>query len=149
MTLAAQPLGSKDESGAQTAWLDQVRWDPQGLVAAIAQEASTQRILMLAWMNREALLATARSGQAVYWSRSRGCLWRKGETSGHEQRVLEIRLDCDGDAIVLQVEQAGGVACHTGRHSCFYHRLRDGRWEVVDPVRVDPVQFTAQANPTS
>ena len=123
---------------APSDWLDAVRWDEAGLVCAIAQEAAGGRILMVAWMNREALAETARTGRAVYWSRSRGRLWRKGEESGHAQSVREIRLDCDGDAIVLQVEQSGGIACHTGRHSCFFSRLVDGRWVPVDPVLRDP-----------
>jgi phosphoribosyl-AMP cyclohydrolase len=119
-------------------WLDAVRWDATGLVTAIAQEAATQRILMVAWMNREALEETARTGRAVYWSRSRQRLWRKGEESGHAQSVSEIRLDCDGDVVLLVVEQQGGIACHTGRHSCFYSRLEGDRWVVVDPVLRDP-----------
>jgi phosphoribosyl-AMP cyclohydrolase len=119
-------------------WLDSVKWDASGLVAAVAQEASSGRILMVAWMNREALAQTAATGRAIYWSRSRQRLWRKGEESGHTQSVSEIRLDCDGDAIVLMVEQAGGIACHTGRHSCFYSRLEDGQWVTVDPVLRDP-----------
>ena len=119
-------------------WLDAVRWDAAGLVAAIAQEAGTGTILMVAWMNREALAETAHSGRAVYWSRSRQRLWRKGEESGHTQAVRELRLDCDGDAVLLTVEQAGGIACHTGRHSCFFSRFEDGRWTVVDPVLRDP-----------
>lgn len=119
-------------------WLDAVRWDAAGLVAAIAQEAGSGTILMVAWMNREALAETARSGRAVYWSRSRQRLWRKGEESGHTQAVRELRLDCDGDAVLLTVEQAGGIACHTGRHSCFFSRFEDGRWTVVDPVLRDP-----------
>ena len=119
-------------------WLDAVRFDAAGLVTAIAQEAGTGTILMVAWMNREALAETARSGRAVYWSRSRRRLWRKGEESGHEQAVREIRLDCDGDVVLLTVEQAGGIACHTGRRSCFFSRLQDGRWIVVDPVLRDP-----------
>ena len=123
---------------ADSAWLDEVRFDADGLVPAIAQEASTERILMVAWMNREALAETAATGRAVYWSRSRGRLWRKGEESGHVQAVRELRLDCDGDVVLLKVEQAGGVACHTGRHSCFFRRLEDGRWVVVDPVLKDP-----------
>lgn len=121
-----------------TDWLDAVKWDTAGLVAAVAQEASSGRILMVAWMNREALTQTAATGRAIYWSRSRQRLWRKGEESGHTQSVQEIRLDCDGDAIVLMVEQAGGIACHTGRHSCFYSRLQDGQWVTVDPVLRDP-----------
>ena len=123
---------------APEAWLDEVRWDADGLVPAIAQEASSDRILMVAWMNREALAETAASGRAVYWSRSRGRLWRKGEESGHVQRVSELRLDCDGDVVLLKVEQQGGIACHTGRHSCFFRRYDDGRWVVVDPVLKDP-----------
>lgn len=119
-------------------WLDAVRWDAAGLVTAIAQEVGTDRILMVAWMNREALAETAATGRAVYWSRSRGRLWRKGEESGHAQRVREMRLDCDGDVILLKVEQEGGIACHTGRHSCFFSRLEDGRWVAVDPVLRDP-----------
>jgi len=123
---------------APEAWLDEVRWDADGLVPAIAQEASSDRILMVAWMNREALAETAASGRAVYWSRSRGRLWRKGEESGHVQRVSELRLDCDGDVVLLKVDQQGGIACHTGRHSCFFRRYDDGRWVVVDPVLKDP-----------
>lgn len=119
-------------------FLDDVRWNGDGLVAAIAQDAATHRVLTLAWMNREALARTADSGEAHYWSRSRGKLWRKGETSGHVQRVREIRLDCDGDAIVLVVEQVGGIACHTGRERCFYRRLEGGAWHDVDPVLKDP-----------
>ena len=121
-----------------TGWLDAVRWDDAGLVPAIAQEVGTGRILMVAWMNREALAETAATARAVYWSRSRGRLWRKGEESGHFQRVREVRLDCDGDVILLQVEQEGGIACHTGRHSCFFSRLQDGEWVPVDPVLRDP-----------
>lgn len=119
-------------------WLDDVGWDGAGLVAAVAQDATSGRVLTVAWMNREALAATAAEGRAVYWSRSRRRLWRKGEESGHVQRVREIRLDCDGDAIVLLVEQVGGIACHTGRVSCFYRRLTDDHWETLDPVLKDP-----------
>ena len=122
-------------------WLDQVRWDAQGLVTAIAQDADSGRVLMVAWMNRESLALTAQLGHAVYWSRSRGRLWHKGEESGHVQTVRELRLDCDGDAIVLQVSQAGGIACHTGRASCFYSRLDGDRWVSVDPVLQDPAQI--------
>lgn len=122
-------------------WLDAVAWDERGLVPAIAQDAAGGRVLTLAWMNREALAATAESGYATYWSRSRGELWRKGETSGHRQRVMELRLDCDGDAILLRVEQAGGIACHTGRESCFFRRLEDGAWQDVDPVLKDPADI--------
>lgn len=119
-------------------WVDTVHWDGAGLVAAVAQDAVTLRVLTVAWMNREALAATVAEGRAVYWSRSRQRLWRKGEESGHVQRVQEVRLDCDADAIVLLVEQVGGIACHTGRTSCFYRRLSQGVWETVDPVLKDP-----------
>jgi phosphoribosyl-AMP cyclohydrolase len=119
-------------------WLDAVRFDERGLVTAIAQEESSRRILMVAWMDRQALEETARTGQAVYWSRSRRRLWRKGEESGNVQNVREIRTDCDGDVVLLTVEQEGGVACHTGRHSCFFNLLQEGRWVVTDPVLADP-----------
>lgn len=122
-------------------WLDAVVWDERGLVPAIAQDAGGGRVLTLAWMNREALAATAESGYATYWSRSRGELWRKGETSGHRQRVVELRLDCDGDAVLLRVEQAGGIACHTGRESCFFRRLEDGAWQAADPLLKDPAEI--------
>lgn len=119
-------------------WLDDVKWNDDGLVPAIAQEAQTGAVLTLAWMNREALASTRATGVAHYWSRSRGTLWRKGERSGHVQRVREIRLDCDNDAILLVVEQQGGIACHTGRHRCFFQRLEGGAWSVVEPVLKDP-----------
>jgi phosphoribosyl-AMP cyclohydrolase len=119
-------------------WLDAVRWDDKGLVPAIAQDVVTGRILMVAWMNREALALTAETGEAVYWSRSRKRLWHKGEESGHVQKVSEVRLDCDEDVIVLKVEQRGGIACHTGRQSCFYQVLKEGAWQTVDPVLKDP-----------
>jgi phosphoribosyl-AMP cyclohydrolase len=119
-------------------WLDAIKWDAEGLVPAVAQDAASGRILMLAWMNREALELTARHGQAVYWSRSRRRLWRKGEESGHVQKVREIRLDCDGDAVVLSVEQVGGIACHTGRERCFYRRLEAGTWVETEPVLKSP-----------
>jgi phosphoribosyl-AMP cyclohydrolase len=121
-----------------SAWLDEVRWDAQGLVAAVAQDAVSQRVLMVAWMNRESLQLTADTGLAHYWSRSRGRLWKKGEESGHLQTVKELRLDCDGDVVILQIEQAGGIACHTGRESCFYRKLTDGSWVVTDPVLEAP-----------
>lgn len=121
-----------------TDWLDSVRWNTDGLVPAIAQDADTGDILMMAWMNRESLRLSAEEGQAVYWSRSRGKLWRKGETSGHQQIIRDIRLDCDEDVILLKVEQKGGIACHTGRRSCFYRTLKDGQWVSVDPVIKDP-----------
>lgn len=123
---------------AGSLWLDEVLWDAQGLVPAIAQDAVTGEVLMFAWMNREALAITAETGHAVYWSRSRGRLWRKGEESGHTQRVLELRVDCDRDAVLMKIEQAGGIACHTGRRSCFFNRLEDEGWQDVEPVLKDP-----------
>lgn len=120
------------------AWLEKLKWSPEGLVPAVAQDAVSGRVLMVAWMNREALRETARTGEAHYWSRSRAKLWHKGEESGHVQQIREIRLDCDADVIVLAVEQGGGIACHTGRESCFYQKLEDGEWVVVDPVLRDP-----------
>ncbi|MBI4124097.1 MAG: phosphoribosyl-AMP cyclohydrolase [Betaproteobacteria bacterium] len=120
------------------AWLDEVPWDQDGLIAVVAQDFSSKRVLTVAWMNRQALEETARTLQAVYWSRSRKRLWRKGEESGHVQKVLEVRLDCDADALLLKVEQAGGIACHTGRESCFFRKLENGRWMTVDPVLKDP-----------
>lgn len=122
-------------------WLSEVAFDANGLVAAIAQDATTRRILMIAWMNREALAETAATGRAVYFSRSRNKLWRKGEESGNTQRVKSIRLDCDGDAILLEIEQVGGIACHTGRESCFYQQLRDGRWVETDRPIKSPEQM--------
>jgi len=119
-------------------WLDEVKWNPEGLAPVIAQEAGTGKVLMLAWMNRESLQRTASTGEAVYWSRSRNRLWHKGEESGHIQRVSDIRLDCDNDVLLLQVEQVGGIACHTGRHSCFFQRLLDGKWQTEGPVIKDP-----------
>ena len=119
-------------------WLGKIRWGEDGLIPAIAQEASTRDVLTLAWMNRESLERTAATGEAHYWSRSRGRLWRKGEQSGHIQKVLEIRLDCDDDVLLLSVEQAGGIACHTGRHSCFFQKLESGHWVTAEPVLKDP-----------
>lgn len=116
------------------AWLDEIKWDADGLVPAIAQEAGSGKILMVAWMNREALKQTAAEGKAIYWSRSRQKLWRKGEESGHEQLLKSLRLDCDNDVIMMEVEQKGGIACHTGRHSCFYREFQDGQWREVEPV---------------
>ncbi|MDX2463307.1 MAG: phosphoribosyl-AMP cyclohydrolase [Porticoccus sp.] len=121
-----------------TDFLDDITWNEDGLLPAVAQDAITGRILMVAWMNREALSLTAKEQRAVYWSRSRKKLWRKGEESGHVQPVKEIRLDCDSDVIVLKIEQIGGIACHTGRESCFYRVLRDGEWQIVDPVLKNP-----------
>ncbi|HQV42005.1 MAG: phosphoribosyl-AMP cyclohydrolase [Moraxellaceae bacterium] len=119
-------------------WLDDIRWDEQGLVPAIAQDYRTGRVLMVAWMNREALELTVQEGRGIYWSRSRRKLWRKGEESGHIQKLHELRLDCDSDVIILQVEQLGGIACHTGRASCFYRRFENGQWVSVDAVLKDP-----------
>ncbi len=119
-------------------WLDEIRWNDDGLVPAIAQDHQTGRVLMMAWMNREALSLTAAENRAIYWSRSRGKLWRKGEESGHVQVLHEMRLDCDADVIILMVEQIGHIACHTGRESCFYRVHRDGQWTTVDAVLKDP-----------
>ncbi len=119
-------------------WLNKVNWAADGLVTAIAQDATSGRVLMVAWMNREALQLTQQKNEAVYWSRSRKKLWHKGEESGHVQRVKEIRLDCDGDVILLQIEQHGGIACHTGRESCFFSRLENGKWIEVDAVLKSP-----------
>jgi phosphoribosyl-AMP cyclohydrolase len=119
-------------------WLDAVQWDANGLVPVIAQEHDTGRILMFAWMNREALMLTSESKKAVYWSRSRGKLWRKGEESGHTQIVHEIRLDCDEDVVLIKVEQIGGIACHTGRHNCFFQKLENNQWVVDQAVIKDP-----------
>ncbi len=116
----------------QQTWLDAVKWDDKGLVAAIAQDVTSREVLMLAWMNRESLALTLATGDAHYWSRSRQALWKKGETSGHIQHVKELRLDCDGDAILMQLEQVGGVACHTGSRRCFFNLLEDSRWIVSD-----------------
>jgi phosphoribosyl-AMP cyclohydrolase len=121
-----------------TAWLNKVKWNDDGLVPVIAQEALTGKVLMFAWMNRAALERTAAGGEAVYWSRSRRKLWHKGEESGHVQKVQELRLDCDEDVILLTVEQVGGIACHTGRHNCFFQKYTDGKWVAVDPVIKDP-----------
>ena len=119
-------------------FLDEVPWNGDGLVAVVTQDKKSNRVLTVAWMNREALQQTVESGQAVYWSRSRKKLWRKGEESGHVQKVVEVRLDCDADAILLKVEQVGGIACHTGRESCFFRKLENGRWVTIDPVLKDP-----------
>jgi phosphoribosyl-AMP cyclohydrolase len=119
-------------------WLEAVKWDDRGLVPAIAQEKGSGKVLMMAWMNREALAQTRASGHAVYWSRSRGRLWHKGESSGHQQIVHRIRVDCDADVVLLEVEQKGGIACHTGRHNCFYRELMGDEWVAVEPVLKDP-----------
>ena len=125
-------------------WLEQLRWDEKGLIPVIAQEKDTGDVLMFAWMNREALQETAELGRAVYFSRSRGKLWFKGEESGHVQTVHEIRVDCDQDVVLLKITQTGhqpGIACHTGRHSCFFSLLRDGQWQAIDPVLKDPASI--------
>lgn len=122
-------------------WLNKVNWAQDGLVPVVAQEARSGRVLTVAWMNREALEKTVRTGEAHYWSRSRKKLWKKGEESGHVQKVQAIRLDCDEDVILLEVEQAGGIACHTGRHSCFFQKLDGGRWVVTDPVLKNPKEI--------
>ena len=119
-------------------FLDEVPWNEHDLVAVVTQEVNSGRVLTVAWMNREALSRTVESGEAVYWSRSRKRLWRKGEESGNVQKVVEVRLDCDADAILLRVEQAGGIACHTGRESCFFRKLENGKWVTTDPVLKDP-----------
>ncbi len=121
-----------------TAWLDDLRWSEDGLIPVIAQQADTGRILMFAWMSRESLALTVAEGYAVYWSRSRHKLWRKGEESGHRQKITGVFLDCDEDVILLKIEQEGGIACHTGRESCFYRQLLDGQWQSVEPVLKDP-----------
>ncbi|MDI9244327.1 phosphoribosyl-AMP cyclohydrolase [Marinobacter sp. CHS3-4] len=128
----------QDSNATAPDWLNDIRWDADGLVPAIAQDADTGDVLMMAWMNAESLRLTVEEGHAIYWSRSRRKLWRKGETSGHQQVIREIRLDCDEDVILLKVEQKGGMACHTGRRSCWYRKLEDGQWKTVDPVLKNP-----------
>ena len=123
------------------AWLDEVNWDDNGLVPVIAQEHDTGKVLMFAWMNREALRLTEETQQAVYWSRSRQKLWHKGEESGHIQKIHEIRLDCDEDVILLRVEQVGGIACHTGRHNCFFKKLDNQTWSIDQAVKKDPKEI--------
>ena len=119
-------------------WLDDIKWDKDGLVPAIAQETGSGKILMMAWMNKESLELSVNEGRAIYWSRSRGKLWRKGEESGHVQTIKDIRLDCDNDVVLLEVEQLGGIACHTGRHNCFYKQLQDKQWVEVESVIKNP-----------
>lgn len=126
------------------AWLDEVNWNADGLVPVVAQEKGSGQLLTLAWMNREALSLSVREGRAVYWSRSRQKIWRKGEQSGHVQFIDEVRLDCDKDAILLVVTQQGGIACHTGRKSCFYHQLNGEKWQAVEPVIRDPGEIYKQ-----
>jgi phosphoribosyl-AMP cyclohydrolase len=120
------------------AWLDQIKWSKDGLVTAVVQDVHTQQVLMVAWMNREALALTVTEQRAVYWSRSRQQLWRKGETSGHIQHLRDLRLDCDGDTLLLCVEQVGGIACHTGRARCFYQQWQNGQWQTVEPIIKHP-----------
>ena len=124
-----------------THWLDEIKWTEDGLVPAIAQDAESGRVLMFAWMSRESLQLTVQRNEAVYYSRSRKKLWHKGEESGHTQKIRSLRLDCDGDVIILQIEQTGGIACHTGRESCFYREYRDGEWHIVDAVLKDPKEI--------
>ncbi|HJW24669.1 MAG TPA: phosphoribosyl-AMP cyclohydrolase [Rhodocyclaceae bacterium] len=125
-------------------WLDALKWDGDGMIPAIAQDAASGRVVMFAWMNRESLEETVRSGNAVYWSRSRRRLWKKGEESGHFQKVKAIRTDCDGDVLLLAIEQVGGIACHTGRESCFFNELQGDRWVPADPVLKDPKDIYAK-----
>ncbi len=120
------------------AWLDQIQWTEDGLVPVIAQQHDSGRVVMFAWMNRESLALTEKEGYAVYWSRSRQRLWRKGEESGHRQKVVDMQLDCDADVILIKIEQEGGIACHTGRESCFYRSLIDGEWQTTEAVLKDP-----------
>lgn len=122
-------------------WLDALKWDEHGLIPAIAQDAASGEVLMFAWMSRESLVLTVETGNAVYWSRSRGRLWRKGEESGHTQKVKEVRADCDSDVILLKIEQIGGIACHTGRRSCFFNRLDTAEWRDVEPVLKNPKEI--------
>ncbi|KEQ13266.1 phosphoribosyl-AMP cyclohydrolase [Endozoicomonas montiporae] len=130
-------------------WLDAVRWNDDGLVVAIAQDWQTGKVLMQAWMNREALTLTVQEQRGIYWSRSRGKLWRKGESSGHVQELKELRLDCDGDSILLLVEQLGGMACHTGRESCYFNRLHQGEWVAEEPVLKDPAAIYGNSGETN
>jgi len=127
------------------AWLDEIKWTDDGLVPVIAQDVKTGKVMMFAWMNRDSLAETVATGFAVYWSRSRQKLWRKGEASGHQQVVKSINLDCDADVILMEIEQQGGIACHTGRESCFYRRFQDGVWETVAPVLKDPAEIYANS----
>jgi phosphoribosyl-AMP cyclohydrolase len=135
MSMNAKPMST---TAKRQTWLDEVPWNEHELVAVVAQDFSSGKVLTVAWMNRAALEETVKRGEAVYWSRSRGKLWRKGEESGHAQKLRELRLDCDADALLLKVEQVGGIACHTGRESCFYRKLENGKWVTIDPVLKDP-----------
>ncbi|NOT11872.1 MAG: phosphoribosyl-AMP cyclohydrolase [Methylococcaceae bacterium] len=127
-----------------TNWLDDIKWTQDGLIPVIAQQAFSGKVLMFAWMNRESLQLSIDEGYAVYWSRSRQKLWRKGEESGHRQKIVDVLLDCDEDVLLLKVEQEGGIACHTGRESCFYRQLNDGKWQAVEPVLKDPATIYKQ-----
>lgn len=131
----------ENKTGENQAWLDAVVWNSDGLVPVVTQDFETGNILTQAWMNREALSLTQEEARAVYWSRSRQKLWRKGEESGHQQNIKEILLDCDNDALVIRVEQVGGIACHTGRTRCFYQRLENNEWVITDPVIKDPEEI--------
>ncbi len=122
-------------------WLDEIRWTDEGLIPVIAQQASDDRVVMFAWMNRKSLQLSADTGYATYWSRSRQRLWKKGEESGHRQKIIDIQLDCDEDVILLKIEQEGGIACHTGRQSCFYRSLVNGKWQPVEPILKDPKEI--------
>ena len=122
-------------------WLNDIRWTEEGLIPAIAQDSTTGKVLMFAWMNRESLALTVEKGYAVYWSRSRQKLWRKGEESGHQQKIVSIQLDCDEDVLLLKIEQQGGIACHTGRESCFYRQLIDGEWQTIETVLKNPADI--------
>jgi phosphoribosyl-AMP cyclohydrolase len=126
-------------SPVEQPWIEEISWNEDGLIPVVAQDVASGRVLTVAWMNRDALEKTAAGGEAVYWSRSRKRLWHKGEESGHMQKVVEIRIDCDADTVLLKVEQVGGIACHTGRESCFFRKLNDGQWTGTDPVLKDPV----------
>jgi phosphoribosyl-AMP cyclohydrolase len=139
LTAYALPLTALDNM--TDSWLNKVNWAQDGLVPAVTQDVAGGRVLTLAWMNREALKRTVQTGEAHYWSRSRKKIWHKGEESGHVQKVCGIRLDCDEDVILLEVEQTGGIACHTGRHSCFFQKLVDGKWIASDPVLKDPQEI--------
>lgn len=122
-------------------WLQAIQWTEDGLVPVIAQQHDSGRVVMFAWMNRESLALSVETGYAVYWSRSRQRLWRKGEESGHQQKILDIQLDCDADVILLKIEQQGGIACHTGRQSCFYRSLHNGEWQTIEPILKDPAKI--------
>jgi len=131
-------MSNNSNETSSTDWLQQIKWNADGLVPVIVQDANDSTILMFAWMNQESLAITVSEGYATYWSRSRQRLWRKGEESGHRQHIIELRLDCDHDALLIKVEQIGGIACHTGRRSCFFRIYKKGQWEINDPIIVDP-----------